>query len=781
MTQKLFFQIEIDEFDFSNRVYKSLIKKHIHTMGDLKNKTACDLGFSSKSSYVGAKEFATKLGKRGLRLKEDRQHLDNVMAVMLGHAIADAMGVPVEFMNRKELSVNPVTGYRGYGTHSVPAGTWSDDTSMALATLDSLTHGLDYTDMMQRFCNWKTKAAYTATDEVFDMGTTTNDALCRFLKGVDPLKCGSSGKNDNGNGSLMRIIPAILYCNCLYSDTTMEERMCIIHNISALTHAHPRSQIGCGIYAVIMSNLLASKSKSSIGKSLLKAKSFYEKQPEFFADLAHYARLFDHGFYELPESEIRSSGYVVDTLEAAIWCVLNTESYTECVLKAVNLGRDTDTVAAVAGGLAAAIYGLQGIPQEWQNNLRRKEMIVGFCKKFVDTQNTSPNLLYDESRISLNIEREQQNCVKRRNYHIKEFAQRMLYKFQDTDTREEEVASFDTFASICLAFGFTIDLQSLGSAYRKAFGDDTLAHYDALAFSRIAYKIHDAYTLGSVIFFNWRRITHWSGERLLSEKNRPWFIAAFERLMEITTDPPVTRNPFHYLIDVHGHYLFGIDDGALNIEMSVQMIRKAYEQGVREIICTSHSWGYNEKYKQNLTQLQLMLKKEKIDVRIYPGTEIACSYRAMPVIIEQLKDEHLHPIGKSKYVLLEFDSHVRSSEIKSCLKYMHSCKFQPIIAHVERYYCLHADENTLDLLQNCNIPLQINAYSLVEEKNEEIRNFARKLLAEKRVTFVGSDAHRLEHRPPNVLSGIEFIYENCASDYADNICYKNAERILLIK
>lgn len=105
--------------------------------------------------------------------------LSSLKSAMLGHAVADAMGVPVEFESRETLKKDPVTGYRGYGSHSVPAGTWSDDTSMNLASLDSLSRGLDYGDMLERFCRWKNQAAYTATDEVFDMGISTVERRLR--------------------------------------------------------------------------------------------------------------------------------------------------------------------------------------------------------------------------------------------------------------------------------------------------------------------------------------------------------------------------------------------------------------------------------------------------------------------------------------------------------------------------------------------------------------------------------------------------------------------------
>lgn len=127
--------------------------------------------------------------------------INTIRAVMFGHAIGDALGVPVEFCDRAELRRMPVTDYQGYGSHPVPAGTWSDDTSMALACLDSLSRSVDEIDMMLRFCAWKNQAAYTATDEVFDMGIATHKALSRFQKGTPVQQCGCSSVSENGNGS----------------------------------------------------------------------------------------------------------------------------------------------------------------------------------------------------------------------------------------------------------------------------------------------------------------------------------------------------------------------------------------------------------------------------------------------------------------------------------------------------------------------------------------------------------------------------------------------------
>lgn len=312
----------------------------------------------------------------------ERNH--QIKAIILGHAIADAMGVPVEFGNRKTLAENPVTGYQGYGSHPVPAGTWSDDTSMTLATLDSLVEGLDYADMMEKFCRWEDEAAYTATGLFFDIGITTSYSLENYRRGHELWSCGRRGEGDNGNGSLMRIIPAALYAKYKMEGETLEDKMEVIHRVSALTHGHPRSKMACGIYTMILWALMDSKDKSAVMSALSAAKAYYENNGEFEQEWKHFSRLINPDFAETPEDEISSSGYVVSTLEAALWCLLNTDSYSACVLKAVNLGDDTDTVAAVAGGLAAAIYGMEGIPEVWIDGLLKKEDLLTICERFAN-------------------------------------------------------------------------------------------------------------------------------------------------------------------------------------------------------------------------------------------------------------------------------------------------------------------------------------------------------------------------------------------------------------
>ena len=300
-----------------------------------------------------------------------------IKSVMLGHAVGDALGVPVEFCTREELQTNPITGMRGFGTYPYPEGCWSDDTSMSLAALDSLTTGkLDFDDIMARFGEWYYNDAYTPTGEMFDVGNTCSFAIENYFadkKSID--KCGLSGERSNGNGSLMRIHPFVLYAYA--KNLSDKEWMDIIEQASAITHRHERSRIGCLIYAFILLYLLTYPTKGIIKNALSRVEHYLHDRLEF----SHYKRIFEPGFAELPLEEIKSSGYVVDTLEAALWCLLNTNSYRECVLKAVNLGDDTDTVAAVAGGLAGALYGCDAIPTEWLNTLQRRDYIEEMCKK----------------------------------------------------------------------------------------------------------------------------------------------------------------------------------------------------------------------------------------------------------------------------------------------------------------------------------------------------------------------------------------------------------------
>ena len=303
--------------------------------------------------------------------------LEKIMAVMMGHVVADALGVPVEFQGREELDLNPVVDMRGFGTYSVPAGSWSDDSSMAIATLDSLACGtVDFDDIMRRFIDWSFNGKYTPTGYVFDIGGACSTAISDYYFGKRPAtSCGGVGDYSNGNGSVMRIHPVVLYSYVKGLGT--EEWLDLVAGVGCLTHGHERSEIGCGIYSFVLMELLCDASRESVYVGLKKAEEHYKS----YAECKHYSRLFDPDFEFTDRADIKSSGYVVDSLEAAIWCLITTDNYKDCVLRAVNLGLDTDTVAAIAGGLAGALYGYGAIPSDWLETVINKDYIENMCER----------------------------------------------------------------------------------------------------------------------------------------------------------------------------------------------------------------------------------------------------------------------------------------------------------------------------------------------------------------------------------------------------------------
>ena len=267
--------------------------------------------------------------------------MSKLKSAIYGLAVGDALGVPFEFANRCSFNCKDMVGYR---THNQPPGTWSDDTSMTLATCASIKENnkkINIKDIRKRFENWIFEGEYTANGDVFDYGITTINALSRG-KGYFDI-------NSNGNGSLMRILP-LAFVNA--SDNE-------INKVSAITHGHEISIEGCRIYVAIARKLLK-------GKNLKEILSEIEVS-EVYSSL----RTLDG----VGENDIKSTGYVVDTLEASLWCILKTDNYRSAVLKAVNLGDDTDTVGAVTGGLAGIIYGYEDIPKEWISVLQNKEEI----------------------------------------------------------------------------------------------------------------------------------------------------------------------------------------------------------------------------------------------------------------------------------------------------------------------------------------------------------------------------------------------------------------------
>lgn len=299
---------------------------------------------------------------------------------LLGFVIGDAIGVPIEFESRETLKKYPLTEMVGYGSYDEPAGTWSDDTSMTLATIDSIIEkkNIDYHDITTKFCEWVNNAKYTATDHLFDIGITTKYALVRFfVDKVEATKCGGTLDSENGNGSLMRMMPIALYAyyHQLDNNTIFE----IVKNTSSITHANEKSVLGCYIYVQYILKLIETNNLQESYNYIktLNYQTFFSED-----NISIYERILKNDISKYPLEEIRSSGYILHTLEAVLWVVLNTTSFEESILTAINLGEDTDTIGAITGSLTGIKYGFDNIPENWINKIQKLDYLYELIDKW---------------------------------------------------------------------------------------------------------------------------------------------------------------------------------------------------------------------------------------------------------------------------------------------------------------------------------------------------------------------------------------------------------------
>jgi ADP-ribosyl-[dinitrogen reductase] hydrolase len=298
---------------------------------------------------------------------------------LFGVAIGDALGVPVEFKSRDYLRKNPVADMMGYMCWNQPPGTFSDDSSLAFCTAESLCRGFDIEDMALTFVKWMQKGYWGAHHTVFDIGGTTRHSLARVVKGESARNSGNLFEEDNGNGSLMRILPLVFY---LQNEKDIEVVYQKVKAVSSITHAHFRSVFACFIYVAYCLEILKDKDKFEAYKEMQNVLSRFLKDKKYNPnEIQLFDKVLKNDITEYPESEIRSSGYVLHSLEAGFWCFLNSDSYEETVLKAVNLGEDTDTTAAIAGGLAGMYYGIENIPQKWIDKVVRSNDIKDLAER----------------------------------------------------------------------------------------------------------------------------------------------------------------------------------------------------------------------------------------------------------------------------------------------------------------------------------------------------------------------------------------------------------------
>lgn len=297
---------------------------------------------------------------------------DRLAGAVWGHLVGDALGVPYEF--RAPGTIFEVR-WGAAGTHGQPPGTWSDDGGLMLALLDSLLEaGFDLEDQGRRALAWHETDAYKP-GALFDIGITTSRALSRLRNGIPALEAGGRDERDNGNGSLMRILPIALVDAGLPTRTVAERAA----SASGLTHAHPRAQVACAVYCALARRLLQEPAGVDVALSAAIDDVRLAAGPEQVVELEN---LIGYGARS-------GSGYVLDSFWSAWSAFASSSSYQETVEKAIRLGHDTDTTACIAGGLAGLHWGIRSIPVEWLKGMRGQEIAQPLVDRLVERWKTA--------------------------------------------------------------------------------------------------------------------------------------------------------------------------------------------------------------------------------------------------------------------------------------------------------------------------------------------------------------------------------------------------------
>jgi len=304
---------------------------------------------------------------------------ENIQSILFGVAVGDALGVPVEFKSRSYLNSNPVTEMVGYGTYNQPMGTWSDDSTMTFCLAETLLDDeFSLHKLGNRFINWVDWGYWTPHGELFDIGNATSSAIDRLRTIGQPDMAGGVSEMENGNGSLMRILPLVIETEKM----TISDSYNLIKSVSSLTHRHERSIISCFYYLTLARQLIHGHSRESsyemtnaIVRTQLNERGISQEEQIYFN------RILNGSMPTLDYSELSGSGYVVHSLESSIWCLLNSDSYSGAVLNAIHLGEDTDTTAAITGGISALAFGFNSIPNEWIKVLVKKDEIQDLANR----------------------------------------------------------------------------------------------------------------------------------------------------------------------------------------------------------------------------------------------------------------------------------------------------------------------------------------------------------------------------------------------------------------
>ena len=289
---------------------------------------------------------------------------------LLGLAIGDALGAAVEFMSPGTFA--PVTDYRAGGPHRLKPGEWTDDTSMALALANSIAAaGWELNDQAVRYVRWWQHGEYSVNGRCFDIGHTTRTALENFKLSRDARKSGPRYERSSGNGSIMRLAPVPIAYAHLFPDRVDELGRLAVES-SLPTHGSPQCLSACRYFALVLAGLIHGVPREEVLSPEWPPLSALETAAPLHPDIAAVAA---GSFRHKRPPQIVGTGYVVQSLEAALWAFHSAGDFREAVLAAVNLGDDADTTGAVCGQLAGACWGQAGIPQEWLSGLARRDMI----------------------------------------------------------------------------------------------------------------------------------------------------------------------------------------------------------------------------------------------------------------------------------------------------------------------------------------------------------------------------------------------------------------------
>ncbi len=295
---------------------------------------------------------------------------NHLRGALIGLAVGDALGAAVEFSSPGSFA--PVTGYRSGGPHRLNPGEWTDDTSMALALADSLaTKGWDLNDQASRYVEWMKHGKYSVNGRCFDVGITTSRALHKFIESGDASQSGSRSESASGNGSIMRLAPVPIAHADLYPDR-IEELSRLADESSLPTHASEQCRSACRYLATVLAALIRGEDRAAVLSPNWKPLRILNDIKPLHPLIQEVA---EGSFRHKQPPAIEGSGWVVKSLEAALWAFHDADSFEDAVLRAVNLGDDADTTGAICGQLAGAFWGESSIPESLRSGLARMEMI----------------------------------------------------------------------------------------------------------------------------------------------------------------------------------------------------------------------------------------------------------------------------------------------------------------------------------------------------------------------------------------------------------------------